>query len=56
MSARVINPQRLMEFTIPCSPVVSRRHLPSVSALAKIKKDLFGPVDREETRRYVSYS
>lgn len=50
MSARVINPVMLAEFTKLRSPAI-RSHLPSANAIAKIKKDLFGPVDKEDSKR-----
>ena len=49
MSARVLNPVMLTEFCRMRSPV--KRHVPSASSIAKIKRDLFGPVDREDAKQ-----
>lgn len=51
MSARVFNPTVLSELYKLRSPAVTRRHIPNVAAIAKIKRDLFGPVDREQAKR-----
>lgn len=49
MSARVLNPVMLSEFCRMRSPV--RSHMPNRNALAKVKQNLFGPVDRDESKR-----
>lgn len=51
MSARVFNPTVLSELYKLRSPAVTRRHIPNVAAIAKIKRDLFGPVDRDQAKR-----
>lgn len=53
MSARVFNPTVLSELYKLRSPAVTRRHIPNVAAIAKIKRDLFGPVDRDQAKRLV---
>lgn len=49
MSARVLNPVVMTELYKMRSPV--RSHIPNSTALAKIKRDLFGPVDKEDSKR-----
>lgn len=49
MSARVLNPLFISEL-YKKSPKV-RCHMPSANHLAKVKRDLFGPVDREDCKR-----
>lgn len=49
MSARVLNPLFISEL-YKKSPKV-RCHVPSTNHLAKVKRDLFGPVDREDCKR-----
>ncbi|XP_037036174.1 cyclin-dependent kinase inhibitor 1 [Bradysia coprophila] len=50
MSARVLNPLFMSEL-YKKSPKV-RCHMPSTNQLAKVKRDLFGPVDREACKRF----
>lgn len=57
MSARVLNPSLLSEFCRMRSPVRSAARAvggaaasPSRPALAKVKRDLFGPVEKDEFR------
>lgn len=51
MSARVFNPTVLSELYKLRSPAVTKRHIPNVAAIARIKRDLFGPIDREQAKR-----
>lgn len=53
MSARVCYPEALSEFAKLRSPAVVRRPLSSSSSLARVKRDLFGPVDKQETKNFV---
>lgn len=50
MSARVLNPLLISEL-YKKSPKV-RCHMPHTNQLAKVKRDLFGPVDREACNRF----
>lgn len=49
MGARVLNPVMLSEFCRMRSP--ARSQMPSRTSLAKVKRDLFGPVDRDDSKR-----
>lgn len=52
MSARVVNRLAFTEFPKIRSPMKIRRpKSPTAMAKARIKRDLFGPVDRNDTRR-----
>lgn len=58
MSARVFNPVIMTELTrLRSSGSIDRMtqssHSPSISAIARVRRDLFGPVDHEETRKFV---
>lgn len=53
MSARVCYPEALSEIAKLRSPAVVRRPLSSGSSLARVKRDLFGPVDKQETKKFV---
>ena len=52
MSAGVINPTILNEFTKLRSPASLRQPLVSAGA-ARVKRDLFGPVDKEDSKKWV---
>uniref|UniRef100_U5EPM7 Putative dacapo n=1 Tax=Corethrella appendiculata TaxID=1370023 RepID=U5EPM7_9DIPT len=53
MSASVFVPTRLNEFDKLRSPLPIQRHQPSARSIAKVKRDLFGPVDREDSKRFL---
>lgn len=55
MSARVCNPVALSEIAKLRSPAVVRRPTMSSSSisLARVKRDLFGPVDKQEAKNFI---
>uniref|UniRef100_A0A023EP05 Putative dacapo n=1 Tax=Aedes albopictus TaxID=7160 RepID=A0A023EP05_AEDAL len=53
MSARVCNPVSLTEIAKLRSPVVIRRQMSAGSSLARVKRDLFGPVDKQESKKFI---
>lgn len=53
MSAKVCNPMVMSEIAKLRSPAVGRRPLSNSISLARVKRDLFGPVDKQETKIFV---
>lgn len=53
MSARVCNPVVLSEIAKLRSPAMVRKPMSSSISLARVKRDLFGPVDKQETKNFI---
>lgn len=53
MSARVCNPVALSEIAKLRSPAVVRKPMTSSISLARVKRDLFGPVDKQESKNFI---
>lgn len=53
MSARVCNPVALSEISKLRSPVVIRRPMSTGISMARVKRDLFGPVDKQESKNFI---
>lgn len=51
MSARVCNPVALSEIAKLRSPAVVRKPMTNSISLARVKRDLFGPVDKQESKK-----
>lgn len=54
MSAKVYNPMILSEISTLRSPAIGRRPAPTSAAritAARVKRDLFGPVDKEDSKK-----
>lgn len=56
MSAKVYNPLILSEISTLRTPAVTRRPAPTSAAritAARVKRDLFGPVDKEDSKKFI---
>lgn len=56
MSAKVYNPMILSEISTLRSPAIGRRPAPTSAAritAARVKRDLFGPVDKEDSKKFI---
>lgn len=57
MSAKVYNPMILSEISTLRSPAIGRRPVSATSAAritaARVKRDLFGPVDKEDSKKFI---
>lgn len=53
MSARVCNPVALSEIAKLRSPAVVRKPMTNSISLARVKRDLFGPVDKQESKNFI---
>lgn len=53
MSARVCNPMAMAEIAKLRSPAVGRKPVSSSISLARVKRDLFGPVDKQESKNFI---
>lgn len=53
MSARVCNPMAMSELAKLRSPAVGRKPISNSISLARVKRDLFGPVDKQESKNFI---
>lgn len=53
MSARVCNPMAMAELAKLRSPAVVRKPVSDSISVARVKRDLFGPVDTQESKNFI---